>query len=131
MKKSKSKSRNGQYLPDVARGKDMRYFEPLIFFPATEEDRDSLRWRLPELRKVPAGRVLVHNHIAHTKDMPIGLHGFRCWTQKPESKLVRCKCGWAGIEHYHVKGPGGHKSFTEAEYEKTFGEPLYGRRVVN
>jgi hypothetical protein len=26
--------------------------------------------------------MLVHNHIAHTKDMPASLQGFRFWTQK-------------------------------------------------
>jgi len=29
-------------------------------------------------KPLPNGRVLVHNHIAHTKDMPAGLQGFRC-----------------------------------------------------
>jgi hypothetical protein len=33
-------------------------------------------------KPLPNGRMLVHNHIAHTKDMPASLQGFRFWTQK-------------------------------------------------
>jgi len=77
-------------------------------------------------KPLPEGRVLVHNHIAHTKDMPAGVHGFRFWTQKTEpNRLVLCKCGWQGLTHYHVKGVGSHKSFTHAEYQKRFGHPLW------
>jgi hypothetical protein len=77
-------------------------------------------------RKPKSGRVLVHNHIAHTKDMSNGVNGFRFWTQKPNPKLVvRCKCGWGGIEHYHVKGVGSHKSFTRKQLEARLGHPLW------
>jgi hypothetical protein len=31
--------------------------------------------RVPR-KPLPKGRVLVHNHIAHTKDMPSGVNGF-------------------------------------------------------
>ena len=73
------------------------------------------------LKPLPSGRVLVHNHVAHTKDMPAGLHGFRFWTQKAEpSRPVLCECGWQGVTHYHVK----HKSLTHKEYEKRFGHPI-------
>ena len=76
-------------------------------------------------KPLPNGRVLVHNHIAHTKDMPAGLEGFRFWTQKAEpSRLVLCECGWQGVTHYHVKGVGSHKSLTHEEYEKRFGHPI-------
>ncbi len=56
-------------------------------------------------RKVPAdvaagGRVLVHNHIRPAE--PLGLHGFRAWTQEPDDTLILCDCGWSGLEHYRV-----------------------------
>ena len=111
------------------RRNDKRYIGALVITGGFLTGHDTLRHWLPTFHKrIAKGRVIVHNQIAHTKDMPIGLNGFRCWSQKPTSKLVRCKCGWAGIEHYHVKGVGSHKSFTEAEYEKRFGEPVYGPR---
>jgi hypothetical protein len=31
-------------------------------------------------RKNSAGRVLAHNRVRHTLDMPNGRNGFRCWT---------------------------------------------------
>ena len=53
-------------------------------------------------RKVPAGRVLAHNHVWHTVDFPNGANGFRCWTW-PKGKVPRgfkrCGCGWAGLPH--------------------------------
>jgi hypothetical protein len=80
--------------------------------------------RVPR-KPLPVGYVLAHNHIAHTKDMPVGLNGFRIWTQKAETEgLELCKCGWQGVVHYHFKG-GSHKSFTRAALEKRFGEKLY------
>ncbi len=82
-----------------------------------------LRYTSQVPRKLPKGRVLVHNHIAHTKDMPSGVKGFRFWTQKAEpERLVLCKCGWQGLTHYHVNGLGSHKSFTPAQLEKLLGE---------
>jgi hypothetical protein len=63
--------------------------------------------RIP--RQLKNGRVLVHNHIWHTKDMPIGVNGFRAWTQARAPNLIVCKCGWAGVPHYRVRGLGtGH-----------------------
>jgi hypothetical protein len=58
-------------------------------------------------RKIPKGRVLVHNHV-----VPVGFHkwlqhgasGFRAWTQKKSERLVRCHCGWTDLPHYHVRG---------------------------
>jgi hypothetical protein len=72
----------------------------------------------PPRKPLPKGRVLVHNHIAHTKDMPLGLNGFRVWTQKADPmSLELCRCGWQGVTHYHFKGES-HKSFTPAQLEK-------------
>jgi hypothetical protein len=61
--------------------------------------------------KLPKGRVLVHNHIKHTVDMPDGLNGCRCWTQANNNKeeLIRCGCGWRGVEHYRVRALGGRQ----------------------
>ena len=65
--------------------------------------------------KLPKGRVLVHNHIKHTVDMPDDLNGFRCWTQDMEGELIRCGCGWRGVEHYRVRALGDDKSYTWTE----------------
>jgi hypothetical protein len=58
-------------------------------------------------KRVPAGRVLAHNHVQHTIDQADGVRGFRCWTW-PKDKVPRnfkpCKCGWAGLPHYRAKG---------------------------
>jgi hypothetical protein len=54
-------------------------------------------------KSIPAGRVLVHNHIRHTARTPCGERGFRAWTQKLEERLERCECGYAGLPHYRVK----------------------------
>jgi hypothetical protein len=73
--------------------------------------RGGLRWP----HKLPKGRVLVHNHVMHTEFMHHGANGFRCWTQNFERSLVRCKCGWRGVEHYRVRGMGSDKCYTSAE----------------
>jgi hypothetical protein len=54
-------------------------------------------------KSIPAGRVLVHNHIRHAVDTPSGINGFRAWTQKPSDQLGRCNCGWSGLPHYRVR----------------------------
>jgi hypothetical protein len=54
-------------------------------------------------RAIPTGYVLVHNHIRHAVGTPCGINGFRAWMQKPNNRLERCKCGWSGLPHYHVK----------------------------
>lgn len=54
----------------------------------------------------PERIVTVHNHVQHTADMPNGANGFRFWTQKMNSRLVRCKCGWSGLPHYRIRGLG-------------------------
>jgi hypothetical protein len=62
---------------------------------AAHERRDSMRavraFTVP--RTIRAGRVLVHNHIAHAIDTPCGMKGFGAWTQRPSNELERCKCG--------------------------------------
>ena len=64
-------------------------------------------------------------YVFRRKDMPVGLNGFRIWTQKAESEVLElCKCGWQGVTHYHFKG-GSHKSFARDALEKSLGEKLY------
>jgi len=63
-----------------------------------------MRYRSRVPRKVKAGYVLVHNHIAHTKDMASGINGFRFWTQKRNRDVARCNCGWQGVPHYRIRG---------------------------
>jgi hypothetical protein len=61
--------------------------------------------RMP--RKIPAGRVLVHNHVRHTESMLNGANGFRCWTMlkgKQAPDFVPCPCGWSGLPHYATAG---------------------------
>ncbi len=52
-------------------------------------------------RKISQGRVLAHNRVRHTVDMPNGRNGFRCWTW-PQGNVPRnfkrCKCGWSGLQ---------------------------------
>jgi hypothetical protein len=100
-----------------ARRKAMRYFK-------TEEERNGLPI------EIPVGRILAHNHVKHTVDMPDGENGFRCWTW-PESQVpehfMRCPCGWAGLPHYawrdNVAATGG-KCISVKQFEKISGFPI-------
>jgi hypothetical protein len=51
--------------------------------------------RIP--RQIPAGLVLVHNHVrpAH----PPGMNGFRIWLQSQDEQpeVERCHCDWASV----------------------------------
>jgi hypothetical protein len=66
----------------------------------TEGRRDVRGLTVP--RTVPKGRVLAHNHIRHTVDMPSGANGFRVWSW-PQGKVPKhfktCGCGYAGLPH--------------------------------
>lgn len=58
-------------------------------------------------KQVPAGQVVVHNHVKWPgPGTPIGLNGFRAWTQQPDETgpLEPCNCGWAPelTGHYRV-----------------------------
>lgn len=66
-------------------------------------------------------RVIVHNHIMHTVDMPLGMNGFRAWTQFKSNKVVACKCGWSGLKHYRVKGLGSGKSVSQTAFDRAHG----------
>jgi hypothetical protein len=56
--------------------------------------------------EIPAGRILAHNHVDHTIDMPSGVNGFRFWTWpiggQPEH-FMRCPCGWSALPHYAAR----------------------------
>lgn len=69
--------------------------------------RGGFRWP----HKLPKGRVLAHNQVAHAVDTPHGVNGFRCWTQDIDEKLIRCRCGWRGVEHYRLRGVGSGRSY--------------------
>jgi len=56
-------------------------------------------------RKIPAGQILVHNHMTHEENTPSGKGGFRGWFQTrlpSRAKLVSCDCGWSGLPHYRT-----------------------------
>jgi hypothetical protein len=77
------------------------------FVAAMKEDKNMRYCGSGVPTKVPKGRVLAHNHILHTVDMPNGENGFRCWTwpkDKVPRTFKRCKCGWSGLPHYRMKG---------------------------
>jgi hypothetical protein len=66
----------------------------------TEKRMDYLS-RLPTV--VPAGQVLVHNHVRPTRRL--GFRGFRAWLADPDpARLIVCECAWAPKlgEHYRV-----------------------------
>jgi hypothetical protein len=63
------------------------------------------RYLLHIPRKLTPGRVLMHNHVQHTIDMPLGLNGFRAWTAlAAPASFERCRCKWSGLPHWHLKG---------------------------
>lgn len=55
--------------------------------------------RLPKLEEIPAGMVVVHNHIRPTRH--IGSRGFRIWLQPADQQhhrghyVLPCSCDWA------------------------------------
>ena len=63
--------------------------------------------------EIPAGRVLVHNHVRPTRRL--GSRGFRAWLAEPSERLEVCGCGWAAElgEHYLSPQPGRPWEFRE------------------
>jgi hypothetical protein len=55
-------------------------------------------------KEIPKGKVLVHNQVAHTTRSRTAVNGFRAWFQDRTEDIEPCKCGWAGLPHYRVKG---------------------------
>ena len=73
--------------------------------------------------KLPAGEIVVHNHVKPCLDPDrraegveamadvtlLGLNGFRAWTwPEGDDRATPCDCGWAPhlAVHYRVKGMG-------------------------
>jgi hypothetical protein len=86
------------------RPEGMRYLRAFRQVKAGPDQYNLEPYPLP--RKVPAGRVLAHNHVRHTVDMQQGRNGFRAWTWPEEKKpqnFVRCSCGYAGLPHYAIR----------------------------
>jgi hypothetical protein len=53
-------------------------------------------------RTIPAGHVLAHNWVDHTRMQPHGKYGFRCgiWSEdRVPAHFEPCGCGWAGLPH--------------------------------
>ena len=51
-------------------------------------------------KTIGTGRKLMHNNVRHTVNMPIGVNGFRAWTDtKVPAGFIRCPCGWSGLPH--------------------------------
>lgn len=61
--------------------------------------------RIPKPDEIPAGRVVVHNHVNPSN--VLGTRGFRAWLDAP-SRFERCDCAWAPElgEHYASIWPG-------------------------
>jgi hypothetical protein len=59
--------------------------------------------RLPTPDEIPAGWVIVHNHVVPPVRR-LGHRGFRAWLEVPGDRLVACGCSWAPEldEHYRV-----------------------------
>jgi hypothetical protein len=65
-----------------------------------------VRYGIPATPK--PGKVLVHNHIQHEPDTPVGINGFSAWWSKwylPDH--IECDCGWAPriSKHYRMRQP--------------------------
>lgn len=51
---------------------------------------------------IPAGRVVVHNHVRPARRL--GMRGFRAYLVQPGPLITACGCGWAPElgTHYRV-----------------------------
>jgi hypothetical protein len=67
-------------------------------------ENGTLTFRGPPTREPRNGRVIVHNHIAHTLTQIPGMHGFRAWTQLRDDTCVPCRCGWGDVPHFRFRG---------------------------
>jgi hypothetical protein len=50
---------------------------------------------------VPAGKVLVHNHVRWSQRARPSRRGFRAWLDRPRPYHVQCQCDWARHLHKH------------------------------
>lgn len=70
------------------------------------DGREYLR-AMPTRDQIPAGRVVVHNHV-YPVARRLGWRGSRAWLAAPDDRLVACDCGWAPElgGHYRVAAAG-------------------------
>jgi Recombinase len=97
--------RGRAWYPGVVRGILLRHQDQGLLLRHQDQDDQAPDYlnRLPAT--IPAGRVLVHNHVRPTRQL--GSRGFRVWLQAPDpARLDACPCGWAAElgQHYRVKG---------------------------
>jgi hypothetical protein len=59
--------------------------------------------RIPSVADIPAGMVVVHNHVRPTRQL--SMRGFRAWVQVPGDELEMCPCSWAHEVpvHYRIR----------------------------
>jgi hypothetical protein len=67
--------------------------------------------RAPARGEVPAGKVVVHNHV-QAPTRRLGLNGFRAWlTVDTDPRVEPCPCAWAselgGALSRDISAPGG------------------------
>ncbi len=58
--------------------------------------------RIPAAAEVPAGLVVVHNHVVPPARR-LGTRGFRAWLAEPDEGLSVCECGWGPETGTHYK----------------------------
>jgi len=58
--------------------------------------------KIPRDAEIPAGRVVVHNHVRPTRTL--GNRGFRAWLGYA-GDAVPCDCGWAPELAVHYGAP--------------------------
>ena len=57
-------------------------------------------------RRVPMGRIIVHNFAPPGPNVRSGLDGFRVWSDVPAPehyRVVECLCGWAPHLRQHFR----------------------------
>ena len=79
-----------------------RHFSPAVRTALAKAGMIYLR-RIPAAHEVPAGLVVVHNHVRPAPRL--GLRGFRAWLSDPSGKLEPCTCGWAPELGTHYRLP--------------------------
>lgn len=55
---------------------------------------------------IPTGRIVAHNHVRPVH--PLGLNGFRAWTDDASDRYEPCDCEWAAgrlAQHHRVRRP--------------------------
>jgi hypothetical protein len=110
---------NGEHLPRRNHALGQRGGELNMAKPAKLPDDGSIyHGKASVPRSIPKGRVLAHNHIAHTTSTPAWVRGFRCLTWPKDQvppNFKPCKCAWSGLPHVALPG---QRSFTREELRR-------------